>query len=426
MRGVFWFLGLAAIAVALALLMGSNHANLTLFWHPWRIDVSFNLALFGLLLLFGLLYAALRALNLLRSLPQQAQRWRSHHVERSAQQAVLEALTQQHAGRYVRSQAAAQRALALLGQAASQPFPGRDQAQLLSLLLAAESAHQLSNHAERDRALGEALAGPAAILGNEARAALQLRAASWAIEQQDSAAAARWLAALPQGVSRRIHALRLRLRLARLEQDHSAALELVRLLAKHRAYSEQAARSLVRGLVLDLVRDAPDLAALQAAWSRLGPAERATPELALATLERCRDLLLAEEEGEALLAGRQGWLDAVLRSAWAGHESFDDGHRRRLLLCLESLLPRLDPDWLGRIEQAQQSRPADAGLLYLAGQAYLQRQLWGKAAALLGQASARLADPELARSCWRSLARLAEQRGDEEAARSAWKRAALL
>jgi hypothetical protein len=68
----------------------------------------------------------------------------------------------------------------------------------------------------------------------------------------------------------------------------------------------------------------------------------------------------------------------------------------------------------------------DAGLLYLAGQAYLQRQLWGKAAALLGQASARLADPELARSCWRSLARLAEQRGDDEAARAAWKRAALL
>ncbi len=425
MRGVFWFLGLAAIAVALALLVGSNDANLTLFWHPWRIDVSFNLALFALLLLFGLLYAALRALKLLRSLPQQAQRWRSHHLERSAQQAVLEALTQQYAGRYVRSQAAARRALALLGQALLQPFPGRDQAQLLALLLDAESAHQLSNFGERDRALGEALAGPAATLGNEARAALQLRAARWALEQQDSAAAARWLGGLPQGVSRRIYALRLRLRLARLEQDHPAALELVRLLAKHRAYSEQAARSLVRGLALDLLRGARDLAALQSAWGRLGSAERATPELALAALERCRDLWLADG-GAELPPGRQGWLDDMLRSAWAGHESFDEASRRRLLLCLESLLPLRDADWLGRIEQAQQASPADAGLLYLAGQAYLQRQLWGKAAALLGQASARLADPELARSCWRSLARLAEQRGDDEAARAAWKRAALL
>jgi 16S rRNA U516 pseudouridylate synthase RsuA-like enzyme len=213
MRGVFWFLGLAAIAVALALLVGSNHANVTIFWHPWRIDLSANLVLFGLLLLFGLLYAALRALNLLRRLPQQAQRWRSHHLERSVQQAVLEALTQQYAGRYVRSQAAARKAQALLGQAVLQPFPGRDQAQLLALLLLAESAHQLSNYGERDRALGEALAGPAATSGNEARAALQLRAARWAIEQQDAAAAARWLDALPQGVARRIHALRLAMQL---------------------------------------------------------------------------------------------------------------------------------------------------------------------------------------------------------------------
>ncbi len=425
MRGVFWFLGLAAIAIALALLVGSNDANVTLFWHPWRIDLSFNLVLFGLLLLFGLLHAALRALALLRSLPQQAQRWRAHQLERSAQHSVLDALSQQYAGRYVRSQSAARQALAQLGQAALQPFPGREQARLLAWLLAAESAHQLGNHDERDRALAEALAGPADSLGNEARAALQLRAAAWALEQQDGAAAARWLGALPQGVSRRIHALRLRLRLARLERNHVAALELVRLLAKHRAYSEQAARSLVRGLVLDLLRAARDPSALRAAWDRLEAAERATPELALAALEqwqRCR----GNDGGSASMASEQRWFDELLQSAWAGYDGFDDGMRRRLLLGLEAVLPQVESDWLARIEQAQQRRPADAGLQYLAGQAYLQRQLWGKAAAMLGQASSRLTDPELARSCWRCLARLAEQRGDDEAARAAWKRAALL
>ncbi len=421
MRGVFWFLGLAAIAIALALLVGSNDANVTLFWHPWRIDLSFNLALFGLLLLFGLLHAALRALALLRSLPQQAQRWRSHHLERSVQHAVLDALTQQYAGRYVRSQAAARQALAQLGQAALQSFPGREQARLLAWLLAAESAHQLGNHDERDRALAEALAGPAASLGPPAQAALQLRAAGWALEQQDAVAASRWLAALPQGVSRRIHALRLRLRLARLEHNHQAALELVRLLAKHRAYSAQAARSLQRGLVLDLLRAARDLSSLKAVWSRLGSQERATPELALAALEQWQRLALADDA-----PADQPWLDEVLRSAWAGHESFDEQMRRRLLLCLEALLPAVDADWLARIEQAQQRQPADVGLQYLAGQAYLQRQLWGKAASLLGQAGERLTDPELARPCWRSLARLAEQRGDDAAARAAWKRAALL
>ena len=424
MRGVFWFLGLAAIAIALALLVGANDANVTLFWHPWRIDLSFNFALFGLLLLFGLLHAALRALALLRSLPQQAQRWRSHHLERSVQHSVLDALTQQYAGRYVRSQSAARQALAQLGQAALQSFPGREQARLLALLLAAESAHQLGNHDERDRALAEALAGPAASLGPQAQAALQLRAASWALEQQDAAAASRWLAALPQGVSRRIHALRLRLRLARLERNHQAALELVRLLAKHRAYSAQAALSLQRGLVLDLLRAAGDLSSLRAVWGKLGSKERATPELALAALEQWQRL--APVSGEDAAADGQPWLDEVLQSAWAGHEAFDPQTRRRLLLCLEALLPAVDAEWLARIEQAQQRQPADAGLQYLAGQAYLQRQLWGKAAALLGQASERLTDPELARPCWCSLARLAEQRGDDAAARAAWKRAALI
>lgn len=424
MRGMFWLPGLAAIAIALALLVGSNEANVTLFWHPWRIDLSFNLALFGLLLLFGLLHAALRALALLRSLPQQAQRWRAHQLERSAQHAVLDAFLHQYGGRYVRSQSAARRALALLAQTGPQPFPDREQAQLLALLLVAESAHQLGNHEERDRMLAEALAGPADSLGQEARAALQLRAAAWALEQQDGAAAARWLGSLPQGVLRRIHALRLRLRLARLQQDHASALELVRLLAKHHAYSRQAARSLQRGLVLDLLHAAQDPQALQTVWRALGTVERTTPELALAALEQSQRLKHAASPGAAVAAGR--WLDEVLQSAWTGYETFDDVTRRRLLLCLEALLPALDAGWLARIEQAQQRQPADAGLQYLAGQAYLQRQLWGKAATLLGQAGARLSDPALARPCWRSLARLAEQRGDDDAARAAWKRAALL
>ncbi len=99
MKGVFGFLGLAAAAIALALLVGSNDANLTLFWQPYRIDLSFNLALFGLLLLFLLLHVALRALALLRSLPQQAQRWRMHQLERTALTSVLDALAQHYAGR---------------------------------------------------------------------------------------------------------------------------------------------------------------------------------------------------------------------------------------------------------------------------------------------------------------------------------------
>jgi hypothetical protein len=75
MRNVFWFLGLAALAVALALLVGNNAATFTLFWPPHRFDVSFNFALFALIAAFVLLHLALRALAALRELPRRAQRW---------------------------------------------------------------------------------------------------------------------------------------------------------------------------------------------------------------------------------------------------------------------------------------------------------------------------------------------------------------
>ena len=76
MRNVFWLLGLAALAVALALLTGHNQAMVSLFWPPYRFDVSFNFVLFCLVAGFVLLYLALRALSMFRELPRQAQRWR--------------------------------------------------------------------------------------------------------------------------------------------------------------------------------------------------------------------------------------------------------------------------------------------------------------------------------------------------------------
>ena len=72
MRSVFWLLGLAALAVALALLVGHNEATLTLFWPPYRFDASFNFVAFCLIAGFVLVHAALRAFAVLRELPAQA------------------------------------------------------------------------------------------------------------------------------------------------------------------------------------------------------------------------------------------------------------------------------------------------------------------------------------------------------------------
>lgn len=424
MRSVFWLLGLAAVAVALALLMGHNQATVTLFWPPYRYDVAFNFVVFALIGLFVLLYLALRAIALLRDLPVQAQRWRSQQVERAAVGAVLDALSHQLAGRFVRAQSAGLTALERLNAMPSAQWSQRPQLQLLAHLLVAESAQSLQNRSARDQHLQAALHPQLAKAAPVAHEGALLRSVHWAVEERDADLARSRLADLPQGTARRIQALRLKLRTARLGGATAEALETARLLAKHRAFSPQATRSILRGLALDALREAHDLSQLQAVWAKLDAKERAMPELALAAGQRANQLDQADgrEAEQATAECVRGWLEPL----WPRLAELDATQQRQLVQVLEPGLTSLDAAWLARLEQTQRLMPGNAYLQYLAGQAFMQRRLWGKAAQLLGQASHSLHDPALLRRTWCALARLAEERGDAAAAQAAWKRAALL
>ena len=427
MRSVFWLLGLAAVAVALALLVGHNASTVTLFWPPYRFDVSFNLVLFGLIAGFVLLHAALLAISAIRDLPMRAQRWRSQQIERSVVGSVMDALAHQLAGRFVRSQSAAQHALDQLKAVAPGQWPRRDQLQVLAHLLVAESAQSLQNRERRDENLQAALDPALAKGAPDASEGALLRAVRWAVEDRDVDAARSRLAELPQGAGRRIQALRLKLRVARLGGATEEALETARLLAKHKAFSPEASRSIVRGLVLDALREAHDMDQLETVWNRLDASERAIPELALAAALRGNHLVLQRadaggEEARAVAARLRSWLEPL----WQDFDALSTAQQRQLVVAFEPGLPQLDSAWLARLEQQQRLSPNNALLQYLAGQAFMQRQLWGKASQLLTQASHGLSDAALTRRTWRSLALLAVERGDDAAAQAAWKRAALL
>lgn len=430
MKTVFWLLFLAAVAVALAIVMGDNQANVSIFWPPYRIDLSFNLALFALVGSFVLLYLALRGMALLRALPRQAQRWRRGQLERAVYAQLFDALAYQLSGRFVRARLSAQQALEVLQQMGPEGVIQREQIEVLAHLLAAEAAHALGDTDRRESHLQRAAAPTRTAVAVAAREGALLRAAAWALKRRDAEQAQRWLSELPQGVARRIQAVRLKLKLAQLQRDTQGAIDMVRLLAKHRAYSPQAAQSVLRGLLLDALRDAHDLAQLLRCWQKLDTNERHNPDLALAWLERWRELCAAEglpqawQQAQQVPEQQRVLLD-VLRRAWRGYHDLSEARQRRLVLWLEQALPALDADWLAQVEQAQQARPADAALQYLAGQAFLQRQLWGKATHLLEQAARSLGDADMQRRTWCSLAQLAEERGDAPAAQAAWKRAAL-
>jgi HemY protein len=297
------------------------------------------------------------------------------------------------------------------------------QAQLvrtMAHLLGAESAQALQDRAARDAHLQHALnesAERGALLSPETREGVQLRAAHWALQDRDAPAALARLKELPHGAQRRTLSLRLRLKAARLDRRTLEALETARMLAKHRAFSETAAHSIIRGLATDLLSEAHDPSQLQRAWAVLEVEERQMPEVALHAAQRQVAL-----HGDLGLA--RNWLLPVWEQMVVNPRALGDGLRVKLARVLEAGLDSVDADWLARIEVAQRNNPRDPILQYLAGMACMKRQLWGKAQQLLTQAGLGLQDGGLHRHAWQALARLAEERGDTEQAAAAWKRAA--
>lgn len=72
MRSALWLAALFAVAVALALFAGDNQGTVTVFWPPHRVDLSVNLVLLLLGLLFVLVHLSLRAVAAMAELPRQA------------------------------------------------------------------------------------------------------------------------------------------------------------------------------------------------------------------------------------------------------------------------------------------------------------------------------------------------------------------
>jgi HemY protein len=415
MRAALWLLALFGIAVAVALFAGNNQGTVTVFWPPYRIDLSLNLVLLLLLAAFLFLHAALRALAALFNLPQQALRWRTQQKERGMHAFLLDSLSHLLAGRFIRARKSAEAALsqeASLSAGSAAPANAA-QVRTLAHLLAAESAQALQDRAAREEHLKRALEQAGSREGQGTHEGALMRAARWSLEDREPQAAIGWLQGLPTGAGRRTLALRMKLKAARLARHTREALETARLLAKHRAFSEVAAGSLVRGLAVDLLNGAHDPAQLKRAWAELEPAERQMPELAIHAAQR-----MAVLGGDAHL-GRD-WLLPV----WERQHQLPDSLKVKLVCALEEGLDSIDGAWLARIEAAQRANPRDATLQYLAGMACMKRQLWGKAQQLLRQAALGLQDARLHRNASRALAQLAEERGDDEAAAAAWKQAA--
>ena len=254
----------------------------------------------------------------------------------------------------------------------------------------------------------------------EARDGVLLRSAQWALHSGDAAAALHWLDQLPTGASRRTVALRLRFRAARLAGKPLEALEMVRLLTKHRAMSAVAGASVAQALALEIIRASHDLAQIQKAWDALDLTEKSMSDVALSAAQRW--LALGGDSAQSRF-----WVLPVWNAMLETPDVLSTPQRVRLIRLLEQGFVAAEgaPDaaWLSRVETAQVQLPRDAMVQYLAGRLCMRLGLWGKAQQLLKLALLTLQDTALKRDAWCALAELAEQRQDAAAASEAYRQA---
>jgi HemY protein len=92
MRVAFWVLALFAVAVALTLAARVDQGYVIVVYPPWRLELSFMLALVLLLAVIVLAYAALRLGQTALHLPDDVRDWHARRRATAADRALLEAL----------------------------------------------------------------------------------------------------------------------------------------------------------------------------------------------------------------------------------------------------------------------------------------------------------------------------------------------
>lgn len=430
MRTALAILMMLAIAAALALFAGNDPGTVTLFWPPYRVDLSLNLFLLALVAIFGLVHFALRGLAALLAIPNQARKWRTLQRERSMFTALFEALSHLTAGRYIRARKSAELALTheTLMHHADEESQHGGRLRALAHLLAAESAHALQDRESRMVHLNQAVEHSGGQDAQEEREGVHLRAARWALDDRSPMETLRWLAEMPHGASRRTVALRLRLKAARQTGQIEVALETARLLDKHRAFVGGTGIAIIQSMTLELLLATRDASQLELVWNKLEERDRQMSVLAIAAANHLLDV------GGSVALSRQWLLPVWERLAADGAAKSGRGEpltteqKVAFVLAIQKGFDKSDgmPEsaWLTRIETAQLSRPGDHYLQYLAGITCWHLKLWGKSLQLLRQCASRLKGTALEREAWLAIARLEEQRKDLAAASNAYRLAA--
>lgn len=367
MRAIFWLLGLFAVAVGVTLAARYNEAYTLFVWPPYRVQISMNLLLLVLLLVFIVAYRVLRIMVRAVELPTEVTLWRKQRRLAQAQAALLDGERFYREGRY--------------GQAfrsAGQAYAGLDRPGVAALL-AARAAHAMRDTERRDTWLAHAAAHD-----REIRMARLMTEAELAVADRRFDDAAASLEGLRARGHRHLAALRLALQVEQGRGRWAEVARLARTLRKHEALTAEQAAPLLRRALLEQMRDAEgDLDGLERVWQSIPELERRDAGFLLRAVPH---LIGAGDEKLGVAA-----IEEALKQDWEPELASLYGR------CQSSDLRAQ----LATAERWLKDHPEDAGLLLALGRLCLRAQLWGKAQsyfeASLSQQASRAAHLELAR-----------------------------
>ena len=100
MRGLFWLLGLFAIAVGLSLVARYNEGYVLFFYPPYRIELSLTLFVLVLVVMLMMLYGIGHLFHLLINFPERVRAYRAAQARKVGQAAFNAAVIAQVEGRF--------------------------------------------------------------------------------------------------------------------------------------------------------------------------------------------------------------------------------------------------------------------------------------------------------------------------------------
>ncbi|QCP48613.1 heme biosynthesis protein HemY [Trinickia violacea] len=389
-RGLLWLALLFVIAVVLATVGRFDAGQVLLVYPPYRVDISLNLFIVAIVVLFILMYALMRIVRNIWKMPQRVSAYRARSREAKAHAALREAIGNLFAGRFSRAEKAARDSLT---NQANKGAAG---------LVAAAAAHRMREYARRDEWLAQ-------IDAADWQDARLMASADMRADGRDADGALAALTEMQSQGGRRIHAQQIALRAQQQLKNWSEVLKLVKSLEKREAIHPAAAVRLRQQAAENLLRDRRhDADELLALWNSLPASERQSPRLA----DLAAELLVALNKHQAA----RKIVEDALANNWDAR-------------LLRRYPETAGGDALPLIQKAEawhKERPDDADLLFSLGRLCLHQQLWGKAQSFLEQALKMAGDNEaLTIRTHRALARLFEQLGDAGRANQHYRASAL-